>query len=316
MSSEKTFIGIDVSKDSLDLCALPGGESRRFGNEASGIESMVTAIKELSPSLVVLEATGGWEVPAVSALGEAGLPVVVANPRQVRDFAKATGQLAKNDALDAGILAKFAQMVRPPVRPLPDKESRALGEMVARRRQILGMVTMEKNRLPQAVGTVRQDIESHILWLEKRLKDLDKQLHALLRTSPLWREKDDLLQSVPGVGPASSAALLADLPELGTLNRRQIAALVGVAPFARDSGRWQGKRSIWGGRSAVRTALYMAALVASRYNPMIRAFYKRLRDAGKAAKLALTACMRKLLTILNSMLKHRTPWRATAGVEA
>lgn len=312
MTNEKTFIGIDVSKDFLDLCALPGGESARFANTAAGIESLVVKVKELSPTLIVLEATGGCEMSAVAAMAEVSLPVTVVNPRQVRDFAKATGQLAKNDALDAGVLALFADKVRPPVRPLPDKETRALGELVARRRQISGMLTMEKNRFKQASSPVSRDIKEHIQWMEKRMKDLDNRLHELLIASPLWREKDDLLQSVPGVGSALSVTLLAELPELGTLNRRQIAALVGIAPFARDSGRWRGQRFVWGGRAAVRATLYMGALVATRHNPVIQAFYKRLRGAGKAPKLALTACMRKLLTILNSMMKNRTSWQSTA----
>lgn len=312
MKNEKTFIGIDVSKDFLDLCALPGGESSRFANKAAGIASMVAKVKDLSPTLIVLEATGGCEISAVAAMVEASLPVAVVNPRQVRDFAKATGQLAKNDALDAGVLALFADKVRPPLRALPDKETRALGDLVARRRQISGMLTMEKNRFKQASSPMSREIKDHIQWMEKRMKVLEDQLHELLISSPLWKEKDELLQSAPGVGSALSVTLLAELPELGTLNRRQIAALVGIAPFVRDSGHWRGKRFIWGGRAAVRATLYMGALVATRHNPVIQAFYKRLRAAGKAPKLALTACMRKLLTILNSMMKNRTPWQVAA----
>ena len=269
----------------------------------------------LHPSLVVLEATGGLEAPLTGALAEAGLPVVVVNPRQVRDFAKATGKLAKTDAIDAHVLAHFADAVRPTPRPLPDAQTQAIAALLARRRQMVAMLTAEKNRFRTANVVVREDILQHITWLKKRLSKLDTDLRETLRQSPIWREKDNLLQSVPGVGPVLSLTLLAQLPELGTLSRRQIAALVGVAPLNRDSGTLQGKRTVWGGRATVRTALYMGALVASRWNPVLRSFYHRLCAAGKPKKVALTACMRKMLTILNAMLKHRTPWGYTQILE-
>ena len=259
--------------------------------------------------LGLLEATGGLELPMVVALATAALPVVVVNPRQVRDFAKATGTLAKTDTLDAAVLAHFADAIRPDVRPLRDAETQVLASLVARRHQVVAMLVSEKNRLRRAISAVRPRVEAHIAWLEQELEDLDQGLRQTLRQSPLWREKDDLLRTVPGVGEQLSRTLLAYLPELGTLDRRQVAALVGVAPFNRDSGTLRGKRTVWGGRARIRAVLYMGALVASQYNPVIRDFYRRLLAAGKPKKLALTACMRKLLVILNSMLKHRSPWR-------
>ena len=260
--------------------------------------------------MVLLEASGGLELPLVAALAAEAVPVVVVNPRQVRDFARATGKLAKTDALDAAVLAHFAEAVRPPVRPLRDAETQLLNSMAARRHQVMTMLVSEKNRLSAATTVaVRPRIEAHIAWLERELDDLDEGLRQTLRQSPVWREKDDLLRTVPGVGEQLSLTLLAYLPELGTLDRRQIAALVGVAPFNRDSGTLRGKRTVWGGRARVRAALYMGALVASRFNPVIQDFYQRLLAAGKPKKLALTACMRKLLVILNSMLKHGSPWR-------
>ena len=258
---------------------------------------------------MALEASGGLELPLVAALAAASLPVVVVNPRQVRDFAKATGRLAKTDTLDAAVLAHFAEAVRPPLRPLRDAETQDLNSMVTRRQPVMSMLVAERNRLSSAAMAVQPSVETHILWLKQELDDLDEGLRETLRRSPVWREKDDLLRSVPGIGEQISLTLLAYLPELGTLNRRQIAALVGVAPFNRDSGALRGKRTVWGGRAGVRTALYMGAMVASRYNPVIRDFYQRLLSAGKPKKLALTACMRKLLTILNSMLKHGTSWQ-------
>ena len=259
---------------------------------------------------MLLESSGGLELPLVAALATEEVPVVVVNPRQVRDFARATGKLAKTDSLDAAVLAHFADAVRPAVRPLRDAETQVLGSLVARRHQVITMLVSEKNRLSSAATVaVRPRIKAHIAWLERELDDLDKGLRQTLRQSPVWREKDDLLRTVPGVGEQLSLTLLAYLPELGTLDRRQVAALVGVAPFNRDSGAMRGKRTVWGGRARVRAALYMGALVASRFNPVIRDFYQRLLAAGKPKKLALTACMRKLLVILNSMLKHRSPWR-------
>ncbi len=245
----------------------------------------------------------------VGALAAAGLPVVVINPRQVRDFAKATGRLAKTDAIDAQVLAQFAEAVRPTVRPMPDAHTQALAALMTRRRQVLDMLTAETNRLGSAPRRIRREIQTHIRWLERQVAKLDDELRQAIHSSPVWREKDDLLQSMPGVGPVLATTLLASVPELGTLNRRQIAALVGVAPVNRDSGTLRGKRMVWGGRAAVRAVLYMGALVAARHNPVLKAFYQRLRQAGKTSKVALTACMRKLLTMLNAMLKHRTPWR-------
>ena len=309
MVSEGPYVGIDVSKAQLDVAVRPTCVGWNFPNNEDGIAQLVSRLKELSPSLVVLEATGGYELPVVGTLGALGLPVTVVNPRQVRDFAKATGKLAKTDTLDAQVLALFAERVQPAPRPLPNAEAQALGALLARRRQVIGMLTAEKNRLQTASVPVQGDIADHIVWLERSLAKLDGEMGDTLRQSPLWREKEDLLRGVPGVGPVLSLTLLAELPELGTLNRRQIAALVGVAPLNRDSGTLRGKRTVWGGRAPVRAALYMAALVATRYNPVIRAFYQRLRAAGKPKKVALTACMRKLLTLLNAMLKHRTPWQ-------
>jgi len=265
-------------------------------------------IGSLAPSGVVLEATGGFEMLVAGELELAGLPVSLVNPRQVRSFARATGRLAKTDAIDAQVLAQFAEAVKPPVRPLPDADTRELRSLVDRRRQLLEMVTSERNRLRLASKRVRPLIQEHILWLKQQADDLDKDIANLIRSSPIWRAQENLLRSTPGVGPVLSSTLLTHLPELGSLNRGQVAALVGVAPLNRDSGAFRGKRSVWGGRTAIRSALYMAALVATRYNPVIKAFYQRLRAAGKPAKVALNACMRKLLIILNSMLRHRTQW--------
>jgi transposase len=270
----------------------------------------------VSPTLVVLEATGGLEIPLTGVLAAAGVPVVVVNPRQVRDFAKATGQLAKTDALDAQTLAHFAEVIRPELRPLPDEQTQALAAILARRRQLVEMLTAEKNRLGSARTPVRTSLRTHIAWLERELNHRDRDLAHAIRESPVWREKDALLQSTPGVGPVVTTTLLANLPELGTLTGKQIAALVGVAPLNRDSGSWRGKRTVWGGRAQIRAVLYMAAIVAARFNPVIRAFYQRLCAAGKAKKVALTACMRKLLIILNAMLKHRTPWRTERAEHA
>ena len=308
MRSEPRFVGIDVSKARLDVAVRPAGKSWGMPNDETGIAGLVPQLVDLGPALVLLEATGGLEVPLVAALTAAALPVVVVNPRQVRDFAKATGTLAKTDALDAGVLAHFADVVRPDVRPLKDAETQVLNSLTARRHQVMTMLVAEKNRLGSATGAVGPHIEAHIAWLEQDLSDLDQGLRQTLRQSPVWREKDDLLRTVPGVGEQLSLTLLANLPELGTLNRREIAALVGVAPYNRDSGALRGKRAVWGGRSRVRAVLYMGALVASRHNPAIRDFYQRLLAAGKPKKLALVACMRKLLVILNSMLKHSSPW--------
>ena len=309
MEQEATYVGIDVSKAQVDVAVRPTDDIWKIANDEAGNRQLVSQLKALEPNLVLLEASGGLELPLVAALASEAVPVVVVNPRQVRDFAKATGQLAKTDALDASVLAHFAEAVQPPVRPLRDAETQALNSLVARRHQVMAMLVSEKNRLHSATtAAVRPSIQDHISWLERALDDLDEGLRQTLRQSPVWREKDDLLRSVPGVGEQLSLTLLAYLPELGTLDRRQIAALVGVAPFNRDSGTLRGKRAVWGGRARVRAALYMGALVATRFNPVIRDFYQRLLAAGKPKKLALTACMRKLLVILNSMLKHGSPW--------
>lgn len=309
MEKPLVFVGIDVSQDRLDVAVRPSGERWAAATAAPAISALVERLRALHPALIVLEATGGLELPVVGALGVAGLPVVVLNPRQVRDFARATGKLAKTDALDAHTLAHFAEVVRPSVRPLPDAATQALSALLTRRQQLVEMLTAEKNRLRTTLPPVRPRLQAHIAWLEQELRAVDEELHTTLRASPLWREKEDLLRSVPGIGPTVSLTLLAELPELGTLDRKKIAALVGVAPLNRDSGTWRGKRMVWGGRATVRAALYMATLVASRWNPVIRAFYQRLCAVGKPKKVALTACMRKLLTILNAMLEHRTPWR-------
>lgn len=304
------YIGIDVAKATLDIAALPSGDSWAVTNDDAGVHALVSRLLALAPTLVVLEATGGFESATVAALAKAGLPIVVANPRQVRDFAKALGRLAKTDALDAAILAEFAQRVRPEPRPLPDETTQLLDGLLTRRRQLLDMLTAEKNRLGFARGKVQRDLLQHIRWLEKRVGDIDDDLHDVLRSSPLYQAKSTLLQSVPGVGPITALTLVAALPELGQLSRREIAALVGVAPLNRDSGTLRGKRLIWGGRAPVRAALYMAAFAGVRWNPVLRAFYTRLRTAGKPFKVAVTACMRKLLVILNTMLRQQQPWNA------
>jgi transposase len=274
------------------------------------VTTLVEQLQARHPTLIVLEATGGLERLVASALATAGLPVVVVNPRQARDFARATGQLAKTDALDARALAHFADVSRPTPRPLPDAQTQELRALLGRRQQLIGMRTAEQNRLAGASERLAKDIAAHITWLNARIATLDDDLETVLRSSPLWRDNDDLLQSAPGIGPVCARTLLLELPELGTLNRQQIAALVGVAPLNCDSGTLRGRRSIWGGRAHVRTVLYMGTLVATRFNPRIKTFYERLLAAGKVKKVALTACMHKFLTILNAMLKHRKPWQA------
>jgi len=315
-SHKETFIGIDVSKKQLDVAVLPDAKHKVYPNNEQGIGQLASFLKSLSPSLIVLEATGGIEVPCVGILAAEGLPVVVVNPRQIRDFAKATGRLAKTDAIDAQTIARFGETVRPEIRDLKSPEMQELAALNTRRCQIIQMITAEKNRLATATKWTREDIKRHIAWLKERLNGVNDEIDKSIRNSPVWREKDDLLQSVPGIGPVASATLLSQLPELGMLNRKQIAALVGVAPLNRDSGMMRGKRSVWGGRSSIRCALYMATLVATRFNPIISAFYHRLCDAGKAHKVALTACMRKLLTILNAMVKNRTHWSPVCPANA
>ena len=308
MEQEAIYVGIDVAKARVDVAVRPANDGWMVSNDDAGISQLVSRLKTLELQMVVMEASGGLELPLVAALAVEELPVVVVNPRQVRDFAKATGKLAKTDTLDAAVLAHFGEAVKPVVRPLRDAETQALNSLAARRHQVVSMLVSERNRLSVAATAVRPRIEAHIEWLQGELDDLDKDLRQTIRQSPVWREKDNLLRSVPGVGQQVSLTLLAYLPELGTLNRKQIAALVGVAPFNRDSGTLRGRRTIWGGRARVRAVLYMGALVAARCNPVIRDFYQRLLAAGKPKKLALTACMRKLLVILNSMLKHRSEW--------
>jgi transposase len=310
MSDVPCFIGIDVAKAQLDIAVRPSGARWAVPNDASGVATLVDQLQVHHPTLIVLEATGGLERAVTSALATAGLPVVVVNPRQVRDFARAIGQLAKTDALDARALAHFADVIRPTPRPLPDAQTQELRALLGRRQQLIGMRTAEQNRLAGTSGRLAQDIEAHIAWLNARIATLDNDLETMLRASPLWRENDDLLQSVPGIGPVCAQTFLLELPELGTLTRQHIAALVGVAPLNCDSGTLRGRRTIWGGRAHVRTVLYMGTLVATRFNPQIKAFYQRLLAAGKIKKVALTACMHKLLTILNAMLKHRKAWQA------
>ena len=308
MKPEPPYIGIDVSKDRVDVAVGPIGQSWSVPYEEEEVEKLVARLHVLEPAGVILEATGGLELALVAALAAASLPVVVVNPRQVRDFAKSIGQLAKNDRLDAQVLAHFGEAIHPPMRPLRDADTQVFGAMLARRRQVVAILVAENNRLGRSLREVRPRIEAHISWLEQELSELDGELRQTILSSPVWREKDQLLRTVPGVGKQVSMTLLADLPELGSLGRKQIAALVGVAPFSRDSGRHRGRRTTWGGRARVRAVLYMGALVAARRNPVIRQFYQRLLEAGKPKKLALTACMRKLLTMLNSMAKTGKHW--------
>jgi transposase len=309
MTSTAIFVGIDIAKADFVVACRPDGTAWTAPNDILGIITTVDRVRTLAPTLIVLEATGGYETPLVAALAAAGLPVVVANPRQVRDFAKATGQLAKTDRLDAHLLALFAERVHPTPRPLPDAALQQLEALMTRRRQLVDMVTAERNRLEHASRPIRRNITEHVRWLERRVAAVDRDLDDTIQKSPVWRAQEDLLRTVPGIGPVVSRTLLADLPELGRLNRKQIAALVGVAPLARDSGTLRGKRVVWGGRAPVRAVLYMGALVAARRNVVIRAFYLRLIAAGKPKKVALTACMRKLLTILNAMMRTNTTWQ-------
>lgn len=308
METPSNYVGIDVSKAYLDVAVHPLGKEWRVEHRSEGIANLVDYLTAESPVLVVLEATGGVELPLVGELLAAQLPVAVVNPRQVRDFAKALGKLAKTDTLDARVLAQFGEAAKPQLRPLPDAQAQELQALVARRRQLVGMLTAEKNRLRTATPRVQNQLKEHIQWLERQLEEMDKDLGALVRSSPAWWAKGKVLQSAPGVGPVLTFTLVAQVPELGQLDRRKVSALVGVAPFNRDSGTLRGKRTVWGGRGSVRAALYMATLVATRFNPVIKAFYHRLLGAGKPKKVALTACMRKLLTILNAMVKHNCPW--------
>ena len=306
--SETLYVGVDVSKAHLDVATDPASELQQFTNDPQGIKALVRALEGLAPALVVMEATGGYQLPAALALDAACLPVAVVNPRQVRDFGRAKGVLAKTDKIDASLLADYAATIRPEPRPLPDELSQELKDLVSRRRQIQRMITSETSRLKQASSAMRRSIQAHIRWLKRELAKLDEHIRRRLEDNPLWRAKDQLLRSVPGVGKATSAVFISSVPELGQLDPKQIAALIGVAPFNRDSGQHRGKRSCWGGRADVRANLYMAALVASQHNPVIRDFYRRLLNAGKPKKVALTACMRKLLTILNAIIRDYQPW--------
>jgi transposase len=308
MESPQPFVGIDVSAKRLDIAVLPVGTHFTVANTDEGIASLVRRLRELGPQIVVLEATGGYEIPVAYAMSEASLPVTIMNPKVLRHFAKSTGKLAKTDKLDARVLAHYAQAIQPPVRPLKDPEQAELATLMSRRRQLRDMIVMEGNRRRTSTPKVRSNIDQHLAYLRQLLKDLDREIHDAIRRTPLWHEKSEILQSFNGVGPKVSASLIADLSELGTAPRTQISALAGLAPMNRDSGQWRGKRTIQGGRPAVRQALYMAALVASRRNHVIREFYQRLRQAGKPPKVALTACMRKILVILNAMLKNGTYW--------
>jgi transposase len=303
------FVGIDVAKAQLDMAICPAGARWAVANDPSGVTPLVDRLQALHPVLIVLEATGGLERAVTAAVAPAGLPVVVVNPRQVWDFARATGQLAKTDAWDAHALAHFADAIRPKPRPVPDMQTQELRALLGRRQQRVAMRPAEQNRLAGTRGRLKADITAHIAWLNARLTALDDDLDRLLRRSPLWRENDDLLQSAPGIGPVSARTLVLALPELGTLTRQKIAPFVGVAPLNGDSGTRRGRRMLWGGRARVRTGLYMATLVATRDTPRLKAFYERLLAAGQVTTVALTACLHKFLPILNAMLKHRPPWQ-------
>lgn len=306
------FVGIDVSKAHLDVHVRPTGDSFRVNHDDAGFATLLERVRPLTPTVVVLEATGGYEMPLAATLGGAGLPVAIVNPRQIRHFARATGQLAKTDLLDARVIALFAEAIRPTPRRLPDGQAQALGEVIARRRQLVEMLGAELNRRRLLRDRrLQRHLDAHIAWLEEALRRLDHDLTTLIRSTPMWREADDLLRSVPGIGPVTACTLIADLPELGRLDRRRIAALVGLAPIARDSGTFRGRRMISGGRGHIRRVLYMATLTAITHNPTIRAFHRRLVAAGRPGKVALTAAMRKLLTILNAMLRDRRPWQPT-----
>jgi transposase len=304
------FVGIDISKDRLDVHIQPTEERFSLAHDEAGVAEVVRRLQGVAPQLVVMEATGGYETTVAAALGSAGLPVAVVNPRQIRDYARATGQLAKTDRLDARVIALFAQAVRPAVRPLPDEQAQQLGEVVARRRQLVDMLSAEMNRRRMVRDPrLRERLNAHIAWLEQAVREVDEDLRRLVRGSALWRETDDLLRSAPGIGKVTSCTLIADLPELGHLDRRRIAALVGVAPFNRDSGTMRGRRIVTGGRASVRKVLYMATLSAIRRNPTIAAFYQRLRAGGRPGKVAVVAAMRKLLTILNAIVRERRAWQ-------
>jgi transposase len=303
------WVGLDVAKAHIDVAVLPTCTRLQVPNDESGHATLVASLLAATPTLVVLEATGGYETAVAAALALAGLPVAVVNPRQVRDFARALGYLAKTDAIDAGVLARFAERVQPAPRPLPDADHADLAALVARRRQVSEMLVAERNRLALARAPIRRRVREHVRYLDARLAELDADIAGRIRKTPVWRDRDQLLQSVPGVGPRTSSVLLASLPELGTGSARSLAALVGIAPLNADSGQHRGRRRTWGGRADVRAALYMAALVATRCNPVFRAFYQRLLTAGKTKKVALIATMHKLLTVLHALIKQHKPWQ-------
>ncbi|MDP2744445.1 MAG: IS110 family transposase [Dehalococcoidia bacterium] len=306
------YLGIDVSKATLDVAERPTGQRLTVPNQEKGVRELVASFGEPSQALVILEATGGLELPVAAALAEAGFSVAIVNPRQVRDFAKATGKLAKTDRIDAQTLAHFGEAIKPEPRPVPEGEALLFKQMLSRRRQLVEMITAEKNRLSTTPSALRKEVQAHIAWMQESLAKVDDELGKRIKASPIWRASEELLRTAKGVGPVCSRTLLVDLPELGKLDRKEIAALVGVAPFNRDSGKLKGKRAVWGGRGRVRAVLYMATLSATRSNPVIAAFYLRLLAAGKPKKVALTACMHKFLTILNAMVKHGTPWQKVA----
>jgi transposase len=312
MEAQERFVGIDVAAAHLDVAVAPGGEAWRVANDPAGHDALAARLAELGPALVVLEASGGYEAAVAAELAVAGLRVAVVNPRRVRDFAKAVGQLAKTDALDAALLARFAMQVRPAPRPLPDPAARELKALVARRRALVGMAADERQRLRTAHGAVRAGIEAHLGWLREQTRELERRIAAAVAASPLWHATAALVATVPGVGAVVAATLVAELPELGRLTRQEIAALAGVAPFNRDSGGLRGRRATWGGRAPLRAALYMGTVAAVHWNPAIKAFHRRLRDAGKPPKVALVACMRKLLTMLNAMVRDGRPWAPPA----
>jgi len=306
---EKHYVGIDISKDYLDVMVLPEREKRQYTNDQEGMNKLIPWLKRIPVEVVVIEPTGGYEALVAAALSSRHVPVAVVNARQIRQYARATGKLAKTDSIDAEVMAEFAQAVKPEVRKLPDKETKDIRMVVSRRRQLVEMMTAEKNRKSTADDSLKPGIQAHIDWLKKEVEDLDRDLRKRIESSGVWRVKDNLLQSIPGVGKVLSSTLLAELPELGKLNRREIAALVGVAPYNRDSGMMRGKRVIWGGRASVRRVLYMATLAGITFNPVIRDLYNRLVERGKAKKVALVACMRKLLIIMNAIIKTETPWQ-------
>lgn len=304
-----SFVGIDVSKSTLDVAVFGQGTPISLPYTEEGLVTLTRHLLSLQAPLTVIEATGGYQNAVVATLMEAGLPVAVVNPHQVRNYARALGKLAKTDAIDAQVLARFAHDIQPQVRPLADDSAQKLQALVSRRRQLTEMRTAESNRLRVAHPTLKANVQAHLDRLDTQLQNIDGELDAFIQQQPAYLERQNLLQSVPGIGPIVSRALIAELPELGTVNGKEIAALVGVAPFNRDSGLLRGKRTIWGGRADIRSSLYMAALVATRHNPVIQAFYQRLLEAKKPKKVALTACMHELVVILNAMVRHSTPWR-------